>query len=169
MRRSTLALSLAVVVSGLLFTSSAGSSDAKEPKRVGPVVTIFAGPGWKLAAWQSDHGLCIAFGAAVSPAPCCSHDTHKTVEQVRAWRDGTTTRIVGAVSSKVARVELKLHAGRGVYARLSRAFPELRTNCRFFFAHFRPSTARASLDWTLLAYGAHGNCFSACRSLRSGC
>ena len=151
MRRAALVLFLAAFATGLFVGSSAGSSSLRKPKQIGPKVTVFSGSGWSLVAWQSDHGLCVAFGAPGSSSAGCSHP-YKPIQMVLAASGGQSTRVIGSIAANVARLDVKQPSGKLVAARLSRSFKQLRTNRRFFVTQFH---ATARQRWMLLAYDAH--------------
>jgi hypothetical protein len=154
-RRGLVVIILAAFTAGLIGASSAGSTAREAPKQTGPKVTVFSGVDWNLVAWQSDQGLCIAFGAPGASSSGCSHPD-KIIQNVLANRRGQAVRVVGTVASNVARVDVKQPSGRVVAAHLSKSFPELETTRRFFEAGYRAISPRAALQWKLLAYDVHG-------------
>ncbi len=118
-----------------------------EPKRIGPLVEITAGPGWSLVAWRSDSGICLDFVVPRSSGGACGFGVrgepldaaHPGAPSPKGWisgaissQPGAATVIDGVVAEEVARVEVVLGDGRILDAPVIEAPAELRADVDFF-------------------------------------
>src|SRR5713226_7034278 len=109
-------VSLAATALALSSAETIAARDAAPPKRIGPIATIASGARWRLAGWRSTAGIALSYRAAgdngdwywIKPGDGTSFS---------AWLSptgslGKLTRVIGAVTPTVARVDVKLSDGR---------------------------------------------------------
>jgi hypothetical protein len=129
------------------------------PGRTGPIVTVFSGRDWDLVAWKSTKGICTSYGApGVSGSGCSPLPRRPLAMDFGGGVSRSQGRIIGTVSARVVRVEVRLPGGRSFRARISRRLPELGTTRRFFLAEGPLSfVLNHETRFTLLAYDANGH------------
>lgn len=141
-----------VVAAVLVAAGAVAGASAGQPRRLGPVVTVFAGSDWSVVAWASSAGTCTSYGAPGVSGFGCSRPPRRPLDLLFAGGGlGSETRIVGTVSPRVARVEI-LAAGGRVAATIRAELPQLRTARRFFLARSPGPLGR----FAVRAFDAHG-------------
>jgi hypothetical protein len=151
---STASMAIAVAFS---CTPAVEARDAAPPKRIGPVVTIASGSGWKLTGWRSSAGIALAYRA-----PKDSGTMYRIAPRygtsLSTWLSptgslGKWTRVIGVVTPNAARVEVTSSNGRGFTTHLYRAPPSLKTSLRFFRVLVKSGSPPR---WKVQAFDRHG-------------
>jgi hypothetical protein len=139
----------------LAVLAAAGVASAAPPARVGPIVTVVAGPDWNLVAWRSAAGLCFSYGAPGSAGNGCLGLPKRPLPfpLVFAGSFPDRYRIVGLAGPGVARVAFVRSSGRAAAAG-TRAVPSaLRTQLRVYALELR---SRGPAHGSLVGYDALG-------------
>ena len=140
----------------LATAMSASAASPSQPKRPGPIVTVFAGSDWNLVAWRRTRGVCISYGAPGASVFGCNPLPHKALDVMFFG----TGQMIGTVAANVARVVVKGRHGRLLAVRLSRTLRALKTTRHFFLAEgpllprILPRYPRQA--FTVLAYNDQG-------------